>query len=329
MRKGFKFLALILCLMLVMCTMAGCGDDRGGADGWTPSRTVEYICFYSAGGSTDLITRAIADNLDLSGQASTVSNITGGNTMIGMTDVMNGDDSGHRICLFSPETMASYQATGAYEGNDYLNEVQWLPIIANDPMAVYVSAKSDINSIEDLIADADGEQIWAGPGTLGGSHLSAINVWDKCGIWEVWVPYAGNADSRTAVLGGNADVWIGFVSEGVAYVESGDLKCIGVCSSERSEFLPDVPTFLEKGYDVTTGAEAHRSCFLPAGASEEVVDYYVAKTKEMYDNPEFIKYMKETLHFSPMWMDVEDVKALGDDCYDTFKYLADLWNSKE
>ena len=92
----------------------------------------------------------------------------------------------------------------------------------------------------------------------------------------------------------------------MSYVESGDLRVLGVASAERCSLLPDVPTLRESGIDSETGVT--RAILLPPGTDEAIARYYDGKLKEVCDNPEFQKIAKETLGMELKYMGYDEMK---------------------
>ena len=115
-----------------------------------------------------------------------------------------------------------------------------------------VSADSGFKSIADVIeaakSDPGGVSI-AAHGYGGDDHLAILSMQEATGVEFKVIHNKSTAESKAQILGGHVDVVGANASEVVAEYKAGEMRVLGVMSPARSEFLPDVPTFTEQGYD--------------------------------------------------------------------------------
>lgn len=335
-----KFFALALAMVMLLGLMTACGqketpsnDNAPAQQGETtlnfPTKTIEVVVPYSAGGGLDVVTRYALEALDVP-VSTTVTNMVGGSSLVAIMDVANGDQSGHRYIAHHPESMSAYYLGGVFD-QDYGKEFNWICSYAYDPMCVVVGKDSPINSWEDLVADANsrpGEQTWGGSGNLSTNHMAAVLAMDIGGFEALYVPYNGAADARIACIGGNLDVFIGQTSEMVAYAESGDLKVICTWGEERSEWLPDVRTFAEiMGTTDGTVYGLHRGVMAPSGVPEEVRQYLEDAYKTATTDPEWQKGVSENLHYTPVFCTGAECEQISEDAYAMAERAVEYINS--
>lgn len=311
-----KILVVALCVLMAAISFTGCG----GGEAAFPSETVNIICPYTAGGGTDLLARAVSGNIDLGGQAMTVTNIEGANGLTGSYELYNADPDGYTLGIVAPEAWVGQVLTGALE-DDLARELTPVCQLAYDPDVICVKADSEFQTFDDLVAYAKekGKDFKIASNTKGGSNeMFCYGLFDlAAGVEFTYVPYDGAAKSRTAVLGGEAECVMQQLPDLLALIESGDLRCLGVAGEERNPALPDVPTFKEQGYDAACGL--HRYIWAAPGTDAETVAILAEKIGEAMET-ESAQETLNTLGYSYNF--VSDPKILKQTIEDTFESLS-------
>lgn len=291
---------------------AGGSPESAGQDtkgGWKPEGPVNLIVGYAAGGGTDLMARTIAQYIDLDGQSMYVTNIEGGAGTIGAMEAYHADNDGLTLLLTSFEMVATSYADGTLPEN-LCEEMTWIASLVEDPYVISVAAGSLYESLEDVInaakADPGSGIPVAGTGSSAGRN-SVLAVQRTTGAEFNYVPYGSSANSRAAVLGGYEDLLNSTLSETKTYADSGELRILAIELEERSELVPDVPTFKEFGYDGITFASSRTVC-LPPETDEEIARYYEGKLKEVFENGEFQSAMR-AMGYNTAFTDMD---GLGD-----------------
>lgn len=168
-------------------------------------------------------------------------------------------------------------------------------IIANvvtDPQCIVVQESSSIQSLQDLyeLAQSSSASIgYSGPGTT--EALMPHQLDQTMGGELEKIPYDGSAPSVAALLGGHIDAVCMNVSGAVNYTSDGSMRIIAVCSEERAEAYPDVPTFAEQGVDIVS--ETHRGIAGPAGIPQERIDKLQNAIKQALEDEDFIRQINE------------------------------------
>lgn len=308
--KGFmKGVALILVLTMAMAGFAGCSgsDDQGGDVATYPERTIEFIVPYAAGGGTDVMARAVANKItELEGWTTVVTNIEGASASIGSMEAYNRDPDGYTVLVHAIEAMLAYYLGGVYE-LDLTEECEMLATVVYDPNVVSVGANSKFQSWEDVVEHAKanpGDLAWASVGSKSSNEQGSAELWKAADISVNYIPYDSASKSRTAVLGGHADVLYGQLSEVKALVDSGEMKILAASAQERVLY-DDVPTFPELGYDVVNGL--HRGFFMPPETPAEIIEVLESAIYEACQDEAFIDNMENNLGYAVQFVGAEDL----------------------
>ena len=262
-----KIAAIILAAAMTGMLFTGCSSSSSSAD--FPKGSVEIVVPFTAGGGMDLLARQVQPYLAEKGIETVITNIAGGSSSIGTMEVYNSEKDGYKILCSGIETIIAFHQGGVLETG--IEEWSSLGTLVFDSHMIVVPKDSPYQTLADLIEDAKahpGELNWAGTSSKGNGEMSAHEIWEAAGVDFNYVPYDGAADTRVAVMGGQADCGMIFVSEAKALLESGDLRALGVFSSERISLFPDVPTIRECGYELDNGI--HRGFFCAKDVPEDI-----------------------------------------------------------
>jgi tripartite-type tricarboxylate transporter receptor subunit TctC len=235
-----------------------------------PTKQIELIVPYAAGGGTDLVARAFADaaNRHLP-KAIGVVNKTGGGGAVGLSEIMAARPDGYKIGMGTVEiTMLPHLGVARFSVGDFTPIAR----LNAEPAAITVNADSPIKTIDEFLANAK-----ANPGTVrvGNSgtgaiwHLAAEALGEQTGIKFNHIPYDGANPAVTALLGGHIEAVGVSPAEVFSQVAAGKLRILAVMADERSKTFPDVPTLKEKGIDVSIAT--WRGIVVPKRTPEPIV----------------------------------------------------------
>lgn len=245
-RLNFVFSMLLIMLLLVVFSISVMANY--------PTRAVRAIVPYGAGGSSDLVARAIvADIASVLGRPIIIENVVGASGAIGATRVASADPDGYTI-LMAPTNVIAINPNLIVDPPYILGKLEPLVGLTKDPRVIVARADAPWNNIADVVQGAienPGTIRFASPGVtswgaFGGYALEAVIE----GVEFHYVPLGGGAEVTSAILRGDADLAAGSFAQYKAQVDAGEFKAIGVANVERSFFLPDVPTYIEVGIDV-------------------------------------------------------------------------------
>jgi tripartite-type tricarboxylate transporter receptor subunit TctC len=165
----------------------------------------------------------------------------------------------------SPTYMVGPNATGLFQSllypasvlkYDYLNDLAPVAMIASYPLGMAVSNKIGVSNAKEYVSwlKANPKEALFGSAGLGGhTHFTGLQLGKAAGVPMTVVPYKGNGPLMTDLIGGQVPAGILVAGDFLQHQKSGQLKVIGIFSSKRSPLAPDVPTFIEQGYDIDAG----------------------------------------------------------------------------
>lgn len=234
-----------------------------------PEKTIHWIVPYPPGGSTDILTRLVAQKMQENwGQSVVVENRGGASGMIGVEAAARAAPDGYTVLMSASGPHAINPSLFPKITYDPVKNFSPLTLVAKLPMLLLVHPSVPANSVKELIALMKAQKINGnfasiGPGTP--SHLAMEMFKEMAGLEVTHVPYKGSGPALLALLGGQeAPVMFDSVLSSIGHVKSGKLKALAVSTAERLPALPDVPTVAESGlpgFDAYTWTGA----FVPAG----------------------------------------------------------------
>jgi len=238
-----------------------------------PSRPVRWIVGFSAGGTTDILARLMAQWLsERLGQQFIIENRPGAGTNIALQAAVNSRPDGYTLV-----SVTSSNASNAtlYESLPFNLQRDIVPVAAlsKNALVLEVNPSISIKSVPEFIAHAKtnlGKITVASFGVGSTSHLAQELFKAMTGINVVHVPYRGDAPALTDAISGQVQATFSNVVASLEYVRTGKLRALGVTSATRWQTLPEVPTIGEfvPGYEVNlwNGVGAPRS------TPKEIVD---------------------------------------------------------
>ena len=251
-----------------------------------PSRPIEITVSYGAGGSTDIVARAIAQKLqERLGQPVVVRNMPGASGTLGAAADARAVPDGHSLYAgFTSETAVVPQVSKAAKYS--LDDFEPIAVTGIVPVALIASRNVRADDFSALIAE-----LKAAPGkyTYGGSLASPSHI---MGAWlnrlfqldVTHVPYRGGAQAVADVSGGHVDMFYAGVAPAKAAIDSGLVKAFAVTGEARSAALPQVATFKEAGVaDLELGSWT--VLLAPKGTPAEVVALLKRETLLALDDP--------------------------------------------
>lgn len=239
-----------------------------------PDRPVRIIVPFSPGGGTDSIARLLAQKLqERWNQPVIVENRTGGNGNIGAQFVAAAKPDGYTI-LVSSNAMTinpSLHDNAGYQAKDFTPVI----LLASSPFLLVTNPKLvAATTWPEFLAWAkskDGGVAWASTSEGNAEHLAGSLLQNMAGFKMRHIPYKGGADALKDVVGGHVEVGVLSLPTSLAYIQGGQLRVIGLTSTNRVPQLPDSLTISEMGvtgFDITTWY----AVWLPAGTPVDIVD---------------------------------------------------------
>jgi tripartite-type tricarboxylate transporter receptor subunit TctC len=286
---------VLLAAMLLLPTVTA-----SSAQGY-PTRPVRVVVGFPAGGPTDAIARIVAQKLsDHLGHQFFVENVggAGGNTAAGQVARVTPD--GYTIMAISTGFVVnpSLYARVPY---DPIKDFAPVTLVAVSPNVVVVNPQVPAKTLPELvqlIRDNPGKYGFAGPGVGSTPHLGGELFRLAFKLDLVHVPFTGAAPAIQATIGGHTPIAFTALPPALPAVQSGQLRALGVASTERAAGMPDVPTFAEQGIN-DQDADTLTGIVAPAGTPKEIVDLLYREIAGIVAQPD-IKERLTVLGFRPV-----------------------------
>jgi tripartite-type tricarboxylate transporter receptor subunit TctC len=288
-------------------SLVACAEDGGGGEaeaGAFPSGDIEFILPSSPGGSTDLIGRAIGRAMaEPLGVNLTPVNAPGANGTVGGRQALNANPDGYTIVMLFQSLMAiTPKAVDDLDAIEF-DEMDVLGgLTVEDYVLVINGNESDFDTLDELLATPDLSYGTAGIGT--GGQLSQALLLSESGVAYRDVPQDGGGPAVTALLGGQVDAITVQVAEAMPHIEEGTFVPLVTFNEERIEFLPDVPSARELGYDIVV--DQKRFLATAKGLPEEVRQAYSEALEAAYQSDEYGDFL-ESNYISRWEVDADEV----------------------
>jgi putative tricarboxylic transport membrane protein len=309
-----RSISLAILVILVALVVAAGWPEPASAQPKYPSRPVQLIVPWAAGGGTDRIARMVATLLEKElGQPVTVVNRTGGSGAVGHTAGSTAATDGHTITMVTVElTMMHWMGLAQVTYKDYTP----VALLNVDAAGVQVAATAEWKTLKQLL-----DYVKANPGKLRASGTGKGGIWDlaRAGMLKAagipidampWVPSTGAATGLQELVAGGVQVVTASLVEGRPLIDAGKVRALAHMGDTRLDAFPDVPTLKEQGISWSLGA--WRGIALPKGTSAEIVSTLEKALEKVVKSKEFVDFMNNG-PFGILWKGSADfAKFLAD-----------------
>jgi tripartite-type tricarboxylate transporter receptor subunit TctC len=283
-----------------LAPLAGVLPPAQAQSGW-PTKPVRIVVPFAAGGTTDILARALAPELQrVFGQPFVVDNKPGAGGNTGAAEVAKAGGDGYTLLMGTVGTHAINPSLYPKMPYDHVKDFVPVTLVAGVPNVLVMNpAKAQalgVNTVADFV-----KALKANPGRLNMAssgngtsiHLAGELFKTLTGTFMVHLPYRGSGPALIDLMAGNVDVMFDNLPSAMPHIKSGRLKALAVTSAQRSGALPELPTVEEAGGAVLKGYEASSwfGLLAPAGTPKDVVDRLQQETAKALATPA----MKERL----------------------------------
>ena len=275
---------------LALASVAGAAH----AQAW-PSKPVSLVVPFPAGGTTDVLARALAERLSPAiGQPVIVENKPGAGATIGADYVAKAKADGHTLLIGAAHhTIAS----SVYKKlpYDFQKGFEPVTVIAMVPNVLVVNARTPAKNVNELVALIKAKPAEASYGSNGNGtaqHLIGTQFQQQTGTRLQHIPYKGSGPLATDLLGGQILMSFDTITPVLPHIKAGKLRPLAVTTAKRSPALPDVPTLQEAGlkdFDIGTWF----GVLAPVGTPKPVLDRLSAEATKIIQSPDFRKRMDD------------------------------------
>ncbi len=260
-----------------------------------PAKVIRLVVPFAAGGTTDILARSLAPELQKAlGQPVVVDNKPGAGGNSGAADVAKSAPDGYTLLMGTVGTHAINAALYPKLPFDPVKDFAPITLMAGVPNVLVVNPalaqKYNINSVADFIRAAKanpGKFNMASSGNGTSIHLSGELFKSMSGTYMVHFPYRGSGPALIDLIGGSTDLMFDNLPSALPQIKAGKLKALAVTSAKRSEALPELPTIAEAGGAALKGYEASSwfGLLAPAGTPPEVVARLQQETAKALSSP--------------------------------------------
>lgn len=295
--------------LLMSAWIASCMTITAHAEAW-PAKPLRMVVPVAAGSTTDIIPRAVVDQLSAQlGEAIVVENRVGAGGTIGSAYVARADPDGYTMLAHgSAHTIAPalYANLSYHPARDFVAVAP----LGISPGVLVVSPSSGYRTVADLIVAGKGKPgglTYSSVGIGSATHLSAERFLASAGVQAVHIPYKGGAEAMTEVIAGRIDFFFSPLGLALPQVRAGKVVPLVVNGTRRPEALPDVPTTREAGlidaeYPIWFGL------FVPAKTPPDVVDRLNRETLKALQAPK-VRDRLAQMGLEPMPMSPSEFQA--------------------
>ena len=264
------------------------------AQAW-PAKPISLIVPFPAGGTTDVLARAVGQELSKSlGQPVIVESKPGAGATLGADFVAKAKADGYTLLMGAVHHTI---ATSVYRKLSYDFQKDFAPVttVALVPNVLVVNPNVPAKNIKELLALAKsepGKLTYGSNGNGTGQHLIGAQFEGMGGVQMLHVPYKGSGPLTTDLLGGQITMSFDTITPVLPHIKAGKLRALAVTTGKRSPALPEVPTLDEsglKGFNLGTWF----GVLAPAGTPKEIVARLNTELVKIVNAPDFRKKMED------------------------------------
>lgn len=319
--KSRFFLLIVLTIFTLL--VVGCSDSASGSAGDSedsndyPSDTISLVVPYSAGGTTDVIARLVAENSSKylpNEQNIIVENVPGGNAAVGSVRVLNSDADGYTglVSGYSTLTVRPHLEEDAEFTYDSFQPVANL---VNTPQMLITNEESGWETLDDLIEHLETTDDNVNIGSIGYGgfqHLVIemlnLELGDRLDV----IQFDGSAEVTQGILEGSISLAI---TGAPSLIGNDELTPIAATGMNRATAYPDVPTLTEK--DINVEGDLFMGAFLPEGTDEEKVEVLADAFRQALEEPELIEQL-ENMGYEVTYENPEEWQETITESYNRF-----------
>ena len=239
-------------MRVVLPCLALCAAGLAQAQPAWPTREIKIVIGFSAGGTTDIISRTLAPELTrLWGQPLVIENRSGAGGNIAGEMVAKARPDGYTFFMGSVGPLAVNASLYKAMAFDNLKDLAPVSLVAGVPNMLVFNPRTlpaaNIREFMALVKTQPGKYFYASTGSGTASHLAGEMLRQLTGVDITHVPYKGAVALNDVLAGESVHFMFPTIPAAIAHVRAGKLRAVAVTSLKRSAGLPDVPTVAESG----------------------------------------------------------------------------------
>ena len=281
-----KYLSATLAAALF--AVAGPGTSLDALAQAYPNKPVKILVPFVAGGTSDIVARAVGQKLTEAGYTALVENRPGANGSIAAEALAKSPADGYTIMVGSIGVFAINMGLYKNPKYDTLKDFDAITVAVRTPNVLITPPNFPANSVKEFIDYArknPGKVSYGSSGSGSSDHLSAELFKQQTKTFGVHIPYRGGAAAQTDIMAGNIEASFQNFGTVVPYIRAGKMKALAVTSAARMPQFPNLPTMIEAGlagFDVTSW----QAVAAPKGTPKDVVVKLQADIVRGFRSPE-------------------------------------------
>jgi tripartite-type tricarboxylate transporter receptor subunit TctC len=275
--------SLLIALLVAIAPAASFAQD------W-PNRPLRIVVPFPAGGSADVQTRVIADELSkVLGQPVVIENKPGAGGNIGASEAARAQPDGYTLFMATTGTHASNVSLYAKLPYDPVKDFAPITLVTVYPQVIVPGLKYKDASFKEIVEQlkAFGDKAnFGSSGTGSPTHLGGELFKKATGTKMLHIPYRGQAPALNDMLGGQLDIMFPSISDVLSFLQAGKLRAVAAMSDKRLKQIPDVPTTAELGYPGLVSS-IWSGFYTNAGTPQPVIDRLNKELVKIINSPVF------------------------------------------
>ncbi len=287
MKKKLVLVVLILVMSLLLAACGKSGGDQAAKPSF-PTKTIDLIIPFPAGGGTDLGARVLKPYLEKElGVTVNVVNKPGAEGWVGWAELANAKPDGYTIGYVNSPTLVVHSLDPNKKRKEKLSSYTMLANHVTDANVIVIRKnETRFTDIKSLLEYAKKNELTTGANGAGSDdHLAILKINKAYGTKLRPIQFKGAPESQAALMGGHIDILVANTSEFTQTHRTGTIKVITIMAEKRSDIYPEVPTMSEIGPTKIINASS-RAIGGPAGLDPKVQEILGKALDKAINNPE-------------------------------------------
>ena len=270
-----------------------------------PSRPIEFVVPWGAGGGADQLARRTGKLLETElGVSLPVLNVTGATGNTGTAKLLSSPADGYMICVFIGDTLATL-AGG--KGRWKLSDITPLGIMIRQPSGLFVKSDAKWKNFADLLADARTNELKVGVTGFGSVDEILVNQMKAKGYKFRVVPFAAPGERYTSVLGGHADLVIEQAGDVRSFLANKQMRPVVFFADQPQTGYTDVALAKDSGFSLVISQ--FRAIVVRAGTDPKHVATLAAAIEKVARSGDFKQYLVDELAFADSFIPADKADA--------------------
>jgi len=282
----------VVAAVLVVAVVGAAAANGVAEDASFPSKNITYMVPFNPGGQSDITAQYQKEMLEEAlGVSMVIKHVAGAGGAVGWASLAKSNPDGYTICGNNlPHIIAQplVRDDAGYQTDD----LEPLYLFQTTPIGLTVLKDSRWSTLEEFVDYAKanpGEITIGGSGTYSGHHIAYLMLQDLTGAEFTYIASTGAAPSVANFLGGHTDALFANSNDLVSHRD--EITILGMGTEERFKLLPDAPTFMEQGLDMTAGID--RGVCVPKGTPAAEMAVLEDAFRTVCTDPDFMAKMED------------------------------------